>query len=357
MFRSSMRIRVLVLGWVLSLTGCHSFGPDALQGIHPLYNDAINSSVNDQFIQNLVRLHYYDPTFFLDVTNVAATFKLDVLGGLDRSTADPITFSAMGEYYTQPTITFTPLQGEAFVKSLLSPISLRAVLELTASGWSARRTLGLCVERINDLDNAPTASGPMPETPPAHSEDFLRFLDLVDQVRHAGLINLKIDEQNNSFALEVRNNAEYAREISEIKKLLGLDPKLDVFPVKENLAKRGPDVISVTTRSLMSIMFYLSHNIDTPEEHVKLGWVRLPKKRDGSVFDWSQTPAGRIFHIQNSDHRPDNSFMAIPYFDHWFYIAQNDLESKSTFMLLTQLFRLQAGSAKSVTPALTIPLR
>jgi len=35
----------------------------------------------------------------------------------------------------------------------------------------------------------------------------------------------------------------------------------------------------------------------------------------------------------------------------------NDLESKSTFLQLTQLFRLQKGVAKSMGPTLTIPVR
>jgi hypothetical protein len=50
------------------------------------------------------------------------------------------------------------------------------------------------------------------------------------------------------------------------------------------------------------------------------------------------------------------AFVAIPYRGNWFYLADNDLDSKSTFMLLMQLFRLQAGSAKSIGPTLTIPV-
>ena len=51
------------------------------------------------------------------------------------------------------------------------------------------------------------------------------------------------------------------------------------------------------------------------------------------------------------------AFVAIPYRGEWFYLADNDLESKSTFMLLTQLFRLQAVAAKSAGPTLTLPVR
>ena len=58
-----------------------------------------------------------------------------------------------------------------------------------------------------------------------------------------------------------------------------------------------------------------------------------------------------------ANRQPDMAFVAIPYRGQWFYLADNDLESKSTFMLLTQLFRLQAGAAKSAGPTLTLPVR
>jgi len=40
----------------------------------------------------------------------------------------------------------------------------------------------------------------------------------------------------------------------------------------------------------------------------------------------------------------------------WFYIDDADLNSKSTFGLLSYLFYLQAGDIKTFTPALTLPL-
>jgi hypothetical protein len=64
-----------------------------------------------------------------------------------------------------------------------------------------------------------------------------------------------------------------------------------------------------------------------------------------------------LFHIRQSENQADMTFVAIPYRGQWFYLADNDLESKSTFMLLTQLFRLQAGAAKSAGPTLTLPVR
>ena len=107
----------LWLPWAFLLTsGCHSFGPDTLKGVHPLYNNAVNVSLNDQFVQNLVRLHYFDPILFLDVSTIAASARLDLNGGLNQSqlgttpSSDLLKVSGGADYYELPTITFSPLQ-------------------------------------------------------------------------------------------------------------------------------------------------------------------------------------------------------------------------------------------------------
>lgn len=197
----------------------------------------------------------------------------------------------------------------------------------------------------------------MPDFGPTHSTDFIRLVDLLDKVRHGHLMSIRSDEAGKQLFLEIRDDPELAREIAEIKKLLEIDPKKTTYHLVTDVIVRDPGVISITTRSLMSIMFYLSHNVETPQEHLEKGWTKVTHDHEGHSYDWRQTPAGRIFRIQTSSSRPDDAFISIPYNDNWFYIPQRDLESKSTFMLLTQLFRLQAGSAKSVTPALTIPVR
>jgi hypothetical protein len=133
----------LLLTIATLMSDCHSFGLDELRGTHPLYNAAIVNSQNEQFIQNIVRLHYRDPAFFLDVVSVTASLKMDLSAGLDQSAfglnssiADILPFSASGAYTTAPTIAYAPLQGEGFVKSVLKPIAIEDVFTLAGSGWN-----------------------------------------------------------------------------------------------------------------------------------------------------------------------------------------------------------------------------
>ena len=50
------------------------------------------------------------------------------------------------------------------------------------------------------------------------------------------------------------------------------------------------------------------------------------------------------------------AYVKIRYRDHYYYIADNDLESKSTFMLLTEIFNMQAGQGVALMPTLTLPV-
>lgn len=347
------------------MSACYSFGPDGLKGTHPLYNAAIVESLNEQFIQNIVRLHYRDPAFFLDVVSVTASLKMDLATGLDQSAfdlsqggADVLQFSAMGAYSSTPTIAYAPMQGENFVKSVLEPIAIEDTFALMGSGWTNRRVLSLCVERMNDLENAAGASGPTPKLPPRKTASFERLLHLFDEIRDDNLIVPMIDSKTKEIKLVIKSSLTHQSTIAEIKQLLGLDPNLESYRVTSDFVEHKPDTISIRTRSLMSVFFYLSHNVDTPAEHKEAGLVTVTRNKDGSEFNWGATTGGQLFHVQQkSGLEPDMAFVAVPYRGQWFYIADNDLESKSTFMLLSQLFRLQAGAAKSNAPTLTIPVR
>jgi hypothetical protein len=149
---------LLLLIFATLMSGYYSFGPDELRGTYPLYNAAIVDSQNEQFLQNIVRLHYRDPVFFLDVVSVTASLKMDLFAGLDQSAfdlnsggADILQLSGGGAYTTAPTIAYAPLQGEGFVKSLLKPIAIEDVLRLAGSGWSTRGFLAFALNVSTDL--------------------------------------------------------------------------------------------------------------------------------------------------------------------------------------------------------------
>lgn len=343
------------------LTACHSLGPESVAKSHALYGDAIATSLNEQFLQNLVRLRYRETPYFLEVGSVTASMSFDSALGVESALStgggpDLVQPTIGAAYSNSPTISYTPLRGEEFLRKVLLAVPLESLFILMQSGWRADRVFGLCVERINDLENAPSASGPTPDLPPGDFTDFTRLLGLLESVRHKELIRYAIDPESNKLLVEIRSTARDKGTIAEIKELLGLNPGKSVFSVTNNAHQRNPDTIFIRTRSIMSILFYLSQTVDAPAAHEEAGLVTVTRNRDGSRFDWHTTPGGQLFQAHQSGQRPDSAFLAIPYRNHWFYIANNDLDSKSSFMLMSQLFSLSAGAVKAVNPTLTIPV-
>jgi len=65
---------------------------------------------------------------------------------------------------------------------------------------------------------------------------------------------------------------------------------------------------------------------------------------------------GGMFRVHSSAGPPSNASVAVRYRDHWFYIADDDQSAKATFMLVNQIFALQAGDVTETKPVLTLPV-
>ena len=344
-------------------SGCRSLGPEEITGTHNAYSEAIINSMDNQMLQNLVRLRYRDNPSFLAINSVTASMRLET-----RVTAsarivpnsDSDFLSPLGDvkYTAGPTISYAPLRGEEFLKNILTPIPLETLFVLIQSGWSAERVFGICVERINDLENAPRASGPTPSSPPRNQVPFLQLLSLLETIRKNGSLFSKVDSETGElYVLFDPSKIESPSSvIVEFLNLLDLDPTVEQYRVDGEVFQEDRISISIRTRSILSMLFYLSQNIDVPEQHKAEGLVTVTRSANGSEYDWSNSAAGARFHIQVSESQPDNAIIAIPYRDYWFYLDESDLDSKSSFMLLSQLFSLQGGSAQRPGPTLTIPV-
>lgn len=102
-------------------------------------------------------------------------------------------------------------------------------------------------------------------------------------------------------------------------------------------------------------MYYLSHGVEATEGDLSAGRVTVTRYNTGEEFNWKEV-TGDLMRVQSAEEEPENSMGAIQYRGQWYYIEDSDLNSKSTFSLLGQLFSLQAGNAKSFAPTLTLPV-
>ena len=177
----------------------------------------------------------------------------------------------------------------------------------------------------------------------------------------------------NTLALRVAPGATASPEMQEIRRILQLAPLSDQLPAynirsdtygqlkhpgagRSSGATLQNDRTSLTfsTRSMKEMMFYLSHGISVPQTHMDQQRVRRTFDNNGCTFDWNDM-TGDLFRVRVQRLRPRNAAVSVQHAGHWFYIDETDLNSKSTFNLLLELFNLQirAGGNTQV-PILTL---
>jgi hypothetical protein len=248
------------------------------------------------------------------------------------------------------------LQGDDFVKRLLSPVSLDQLILLANSGWSISRILRVCVQQMNGVANAPRASGPTPVTPPVYA-DFVRLTNLLRDLQLANALEVGYTTEDGQSppVLHLTPGGQDLPALAEVRSLLGLEPDRDDFILSQDAISDQRNYIRISTRSLLGMLFYLSQSVAVPAADEQAGKVTVTRNADGSPFDWSEVTRD-LFQVKSSATKPQAAAVVARYRGHWFYIDDTDLDSKSTFAFLSQLFALQAGSAEAIRPVLTLPV-
>jgi hypothetical protein len=341
----------------------------ALQSERLNYNVALQHTSDAQVLLNLVRLQYRDTPIFLEISGITSRLQLETSAtagaDLEVNGANATLFTLGGgiKYTTEPIVTYTPLQGEDFVQRLLAPMRLEIVGLLYRSGWTLKRVLRLCVQRLNAVENAPRASGPTPERAPAY-QDFARVVDLMRVLEERRSLELTYEsgptsERPPQRVLHIAAQAWVSPEMQELADRLRLVKGKKQYPLTYATTVRevteSYEELVVETRSLLGILFFLSQGVEVPWRDREVGKVMTTSDETGQPFDWQQV-VGDLFVVKSLPSQPSQAAVAIRYRGSWFSIADTDLESKATFALVTQLLALQSGKVQGVVPMLTLPL-
>src|SRR4026208_411465 len=122
-----LKILATIILIFTGLSGCASIGPGTVARDSFDYISAISDSWKAQMLFNLVKLRYGDTPVFLDVASVITqTGVTGTFGGSGSRWPNPF-FSAAGAtaqgfYGEKPTVTYLPMSGEKFARSLMTPI-------------------------------------------------------------------------------------------------------------------------------------------------------------------------------------------------------------------------------------------
>lgn len=357
---------------ILFLCGCIPVSTESIQSERQKYNVAIQKTSQEQLLLNIVRLRYADTAFFLSVNGVTSSYSLSLSGSLSLSESwdsqgnesKSLGLSGSSSSSFSPVLTYQPIQGEDYVKRLLTPISLNGVYQLLRSGWSIARIFRGTMQLLNGMPNAISAGRPTAK----HAPKFKDFIDSTYALRR-----LQIDEDpifefsqvqsHNLFLIKFPGSIPIPPKDRPLLEKIGYDFTTNsLLLTDEDVAvevnKRR--AIPIQTRTFLSIMYYCSKSVDVPAEHYQQGLVERTTNEDGTCFDWTADVTRGILAIKSSKTLPKNSLVEIQYKDYWFYIADNDVDSKETFSLLLQLadFQQETGAVATpfAVPALTIGL-
>ena len=350
----------LVIIFLVLIFGCAKLGPTTLKSERSNYNLAVQRTNDEQLLLNLARLKYRDTPFFMEVSSVASQFTLSTSANASTTLESGLKglFGLGGSVgmIERPTVTYSPLQGDQFIQRVLSPLPLKTITLLYHSGWSIERIFQLCFQRMNNIKNAPGASGPTPKKAP----QFKKFLAAVKHLRELqsqDVLNLSYNDENESpqIILHIADEGKNLEAAQKFARALNIAPGRKKYVITFSPKQNESEQIQVVTRSLLGVLFYLSQGVEAPEQDVKEGKVTRTLKKSGEVFDWKEV-TGDLLRVRSKSNRPDNATLRVFYRGTWFFIQDSDLKSKSTFSLLSQIFSLQAGKIKDTTPLLTLPI-
>jgi hypothetical protein len=346
------------------LSGCASFGPDTLGRDRLDYDHSVAESWKRQLLLNVVKLRYGDTPLFLDVASITNSYALETsvdarLGWADVVGAGATNSQGIGaasKYSDKPTITYSPLTGSRFTKSLMTPVSPAVVLSLIQAGWSADAVMRLMVTSVNGVQNRFAAGG----RARGADEQFYRVIAAMRRLQQSGAIGMKLqkleaaDPEVAVLVLTRTPETDEATQAdrSEIAKALGLEDAQGEARVVYGSGRGGDGEILMVTRSLLEMLFDLSASgVDVPEPHLADG--RAPPTRS-----FPTDPEGGykpLIRVHTSSDEPKDAFVAIPYRGQWFYIDDRDYQSKAMFSFLLIITSLTDSDPGKSSPVITIP--
>ncbi|MHC4557121.1 MAG: hypothetical protein ACYTFW_08045 [Planctomycetota bacterium] len=353
------KLRFVLAVLILSgLGGCVGVGPGTVNRDRFAYTDAISESWKRQMLLNLVKMRYADAPIFLDVASVINQYALEAelsgnMGWNQFLDTDSQLIGGRGRYSDRPTITYQPLSGEKFTRSLMTPIPPSSVLSLVQAGWRADAVSWICIQAINGIYNR---SGAAMNAHPA-DPDFYEFVTLFRKVQESRAMGMRIQKttdkkQSNVLFFRKKDiSPETVAQTRRLRELLDLDPEAQELTVVYGSLPQNNREVAILTRSMLEIMVEIASYIEVPAAHVAEG--RTITTSTGEVETTSVViPRTRI---RSALEKPADAFVAVQYRGYWFWINDRDFVSKRLFSFLMFLFTLAETGAPTQAPTLTIP--
>ena len=323
-------------------------GPKTIPNDGFNYNQRIADQENEQMLLNIVRLRYLEVPRFLNVASVINSYTRGGSAGVNAGGGpfgNSTGANVGGNWSDRPTITYTPMTGQAFSRSMLTPLPPSVVFFLIQSGWSAERLMRLTNSMINGIHNEIATPGERRQSDTA----FTELLEVIHALQRAGALGMHFNGDWPKVDVEIvlpkePRTEEIADSIRKFKDLLGLNPELNVFGIEYGVIVEQDDQVMVQTHSIMEMLANISWYIEVPESHIA----------EGRTLSTFRPDAPDLIRILVSEEKPETAFLSIKYRDHFYYIDDRDVKSKNTFAVMQILMSMANDGSGSVGPLISI---
>src|SRR5688500_2807578 len=274
---------IVVVSALWLLTGCGGIGPRTIVHDRFDYTETLSASWKQQMLANMVKLRYGDTPVFLDVASVINQYSIETQVDLRLSwmnpqitTGDSQSTGAAARYIDRPTITYMPLSGERFARSLMKPIPPPSILSLIQAGYPTHAGLRTCVHSINGVRNRYGGAARPRQADP----EFYAVLERLRRMQDSGALGLRVEKtgENEAVVLTFRGKVDPALEqdVIFVRRTLGLALDAKEFHVAYGSVAKDDKEIAILSRSILEILVDLASNIEVPAAHVEQKRVMPP---------------------------------------------------------------------------------
>lgn len=338
---------------VVVVTACASVGPKTIPPDNFNYTQAIRESWKEQMLLNLVGMRYAEAPLFLRVTSVINQYSFD--GRVNAAaapydgagpTAPPLSVS--GGYTDRPTITYTPMTGADFTRSVMTPIPPERIMAMIQAGWRADLLFRLAVRSVNGVGATETLGRTVDPTA------YYEIVQLMGNLQVSGGLSFRVERRGATDAALIVIRGPESDKVrlwrARLGELLGLEPGRSEYRLVFGHQAADGSEIAMLTRSILEMLADLSMWVDVPPEHVTSGRTR-PSTDPTLMEDLGFQP---MIQVSSSVDRPDDAFVMVRYQGLWYWIDHEDFASKRTLGLMQLLFSLAESGRTQEAPVITV---
>lgn len=347
------------------LGGCLGLSPGRLDDDQLGYSQALGDADKRQTLLNVVRLRYGDSPTFLQATQVISAYQLqqNASGSFElfpaASASSFLAGGATAQLQQSPTFTFQPVTGEQFAQSFIRPLPPADLLSLAIGGLPIDVLFRLGVQSINGLNNASALTA----VNASGSAEFFLLLHDLRKLQVAGLLSITLQHAPAPASAPAKGDAHadpgrvylslapttdpvLTATTAEVRHLVGVSGTASQIEViYGRFAANGQ--VAIFTRSMLGALEQLAIQTEVPDADVTGGRTQATVGNIGI----EHRP---VVVIHAGAAAPADAFTAVQYHQTWFWIANDDFDSKLAYTVLQLLVAL-ARAPNAPGTVITIP--